>query len=228
MDLISKLAKKELVIGLPKISFEKDKLCGACQQGKQTKISFKSKNVVSTSRPLQLLHMDLIGPSRTSSLGGKYYVLVVVDDFSRFTWVSFLAHKDEAFSSFTKLCKRLQNEKGFVISNVRTDHGRELENSSFEKFCDEHGIGHNFSAPRTPQQNGVVERKNRTLEEMARTMLCAKSLPRYFWDEAVSTACFIVNRVMIRPILKKTPYELWKDRKPKLAFSMTLDASALF
>ena len=103
MNLIYKLAKKDLVIGLPKISFEKDRLCGACQQGKQTKISFKSKNIVSTSRPLQLLHMDLIGPSRTMSLGGKLYILVIVDDFSRFTWVTFLAHKNEAFSSFTKL-----------------------------------------------------------------------------------------------------------------------------
>ncbi|XP_057496707.1 uncharacterized protein LOC130781518, partial [Actinidia eriantha] len=218
IDLISKLAKKELVIGLPKISFEKDRLCGACQQGKQTKVSFKSKNIVSTSRPLQLLHMDLIGPSRTMSLGGKLYILVIVDDFSRFTWVTFLAHKNEAFSSFSKLCRRLQNDKELKISNIRTDHGRELENESFAKFCDDLGIGHNFSAPRTPQQNGVVERKNRTLEEMARTMLCENSLPKYFWAEAVNTACFIVNRAMIRPILKKTPYELWKGRKPNIGF----------
>ena len=104
MNLVSKLVKKDLVIGLPKLSFEKDRLCGICQQGKQTKIYFKSKNIVSTSRPLQLLHMDLIGPSRTMSLGGKLYVLVVVDDFSRFTWVMFLAHKNIAFSSCTKLC----------------------------------------------------------------------------------------------------------------------------
>ena len=218
IDLISKLAKKELVIGLPKISFEKDRLCGACQQGKQTKVSFKSKNIVSTSRPLQLLHMDLIGPSRTMSLGGKLYILVIVDDFSRFTWVTFLAHKNEAFSSFTKLCRRLQNDKELKISNIRTDHGKELENESFAKFCDDLGIGHNFSAPRTPQQNGVVERKNRTLEEMARTMLCENSLPKYFWAEAVNTACFIINRAMIRPILKKTPYELWKGRKPNIGF----------
>jgi transposase InsO family protein len=217
-DAISKLSRKKLVVGLPKIKFEKDRLCDACQQGKQTKVSFKSKNVISTTRPLQLLHMDLFGPTRTPSLGGRYYCLVVVDDFSRFTWVMFLAHKDEAFPSFTKLCRKVQNEKGFVISNIRTDHGRELENSLFEKYCDDHGIDHNFSAPHTPQQNGVVERKNRTLEEMARTMLCENSLPKYFWAEAVNTACYVLNRVLIRPILKKTPYELWNGRKPNIGY----------
>ena len=89
MDLISKLSRKELVIGLPKIKYEKDRLCKACQHGKQTKKSFKSKNMVSTTRPLQLLHMDLFGPSRTSSLGGKYYCFVIVDDYSRYTWTIF-------------------------------------------------------------------------------------------------------------------------------------------
>ena len=97
------------------------------------------------------------------SLGEKLYILVVVDDFSRFTWVMFLAHKNEAFSSFAKLCRCLQNEKDLKFLNIRIDHSRELENKSFAKFCDDLGIEHNFSAPRTPQQNGVVERKNRTL-----------------------------------------------------------------
>ena len=133
-----------MVIGLPKISFGKDRLCGACQQGKQTNKIFKSKNVVSTSRPLQILHMDLISPSRIMSFGGKLYILVVVDDFSRFTWVMFLSHKNDAFSSFTRLCRRIQNDKDLKILNIRTDHGRELENESFTKFCDDLGIGHIF------------------------------------------------------------------------------------
>ena len=91
-----------------------------------------------------------------------------------------LAHKDETFSSFTKLCRRIQNKKGFLITNIRTDYGRELENEKFELFCDEHGIGHNFSAPRTPQQSGAIERKNRILEEMSRIILCENNLPKYF------------------------------------------------
>ena len=91
--------------------------------------------------------MDLIGPCRTMSLGGKLYVLVVVDNFSKFTWVTFLAHNDESFSSFLKLCHHLKNDKGFAISNIITDHDRELENESFVNFCDEYGIGHNSSTP---------------------------------------------------------------------------------
>ena len=115
--------------------------------------------------------MDLFGPSRTTSLGGKSYAFVIVGDFSRYTWVLFLAHKNDVFHEFSKLCRKIQNEKGFTISCIRSDHGREFENVEFESFCDVQGIEHTFSAPRTPQQNGVVERKNRTLQEMARTIL---------------------------------------------------------
>nr|CAN62871.1 hypothetical protein VITISV_015208 [Vitis vinifera] len=155
MDLISQLNKDELVRGLPKINFQKDKVCEACQVGKQIKNSFKNKNFISTSRPLELLHMDLFGPSRTPSLRGKSYTYVIMDDFSRYTWVLFLNQKNEAFYEFSKFCNKVQNEKGFTITCIRSDHGREFENIDFEKYCNEHGINHNFSAPRTPQQNGV-------------------------------------------------------------------------
>ena len=100
MDLMSKLAKKNLVKGLPKVNYEKNRLCDACQLGKQTRNTFKPKNIVSTTRPLELLHMDLFGPTRTTSLGEKRYGLVIVNDYSRFTWVMFLAHKDETISLF--------------------------------------------------------------------------------------------------------------------------------
>ena len=101
--------------------------------------------------------MDLFGPLRTTSLGGKSYAFVIVDDFSRYTWVMFLAHKNDAFHEFSKLCRKIQNEKGFTISCIRSDHGREFENVEFESFCDEQEIEHTFLAPRTPQQNRVVE-----------------------------------------------------------------------
>ena len=100
MDLMSKLTRKDLVKGLPKVNYERNKLCDACQLGKQTRCTFKPKNLVSTTRPLELLHMDLFGPTRTTSLGGKRYGLVIVDDYSRFTWVMFLAHRDETFALF--------------------------------------------------------------------------------------------------------------------------------
>ncbi|GLT86665.1 hypothetical protein SLE2022_047880 [Rubroshorea leprosula] len=152
----------------------------ACMKGKQTRVSFKAKKCISANRPLELLHMDLFGPMRILSIGGKSCVLVVVADYSRFTWVAFPAHKKDAFDAFKSLYKKLQNEKGLLIVSIRIDHGGEFENNDFKDFCIEHGIDHNFSTPRTPQQNGVVERKNHTIEEMARTMLCKNDLPKSF------------------------------------------------
>ncbi|XP_061360887.1 uncharacterized protein LOC133304840 [Gastrolobium bilobum] len=152
MNHLNKLISKDLVIGLPKLKFQNDKLCNACVKGKQVKASFKSKNIVSTTRPLQLLHMDLFGPTQTMSFGGNYYAFVIVDDFSRFTWTLFLAHKSKAFQAFRKLAKFIQNEKSLNIVSIRSDHGGEFENQDFEMFCDENGIQHNFSTPRTPQQ----------------------------------------------------------------------------
>jgi hypothetical protein len=218
MELLSKLSKLDLVKGLPVTKFVKDKICDACQLGKQTKSSFKKKKVISTSRPLELLHMDLFGPIRTASLSGKLYAFVIVDDYSRYTWVLFLAHKNEAHKAFVKHCRRIQNEKGYTINNVRSDRGREFDNQDIELYCDQNGFGHNFSAPRTPQQNGVVERKNRSLQEMSRTMLNEHNLPQYFWAEAVNTACYVINRTIIRNTLNKTPYELWNNRKPNIGY----------
>ena len=210
--------------GLPQIKFDKDSTCSHCQMGKQTKASFQAKNVVSTSRPLELLHMDLFGPTQNLSIGGKKYCFVIVDDFSRLTWVIFLAHKDEVFNKFKILAKQIQNEKGCQISTLRSDHGREFENHLFTSFCEENGILQTFSSPRTPQQNGVAERKNRSLQEMARTMLSESGLSSGFWAEAINTSCYIQNRVFIRPILNKTPYELWKNRKPNISYFHIFDS----
>jgi len=161
--------------------------------------------------------MDLFGPSRTMSFGGNYYALVIVDDYSRFTRTLFLTHKRDVFHAFKKLAKIIQNKKNIKIASIRSDHGGEFENKDFESFCNENGIEHNFSAPRTPQQNGVVERKNRSLEEIERTLLNDTVLPKYFWAGAVNTACYIMNRSLIRPILKKTAYELYNGRKPNIS-----------
>ncbi|KAH9753250.1 Integrase catalytic domain-containing protein [Citrus sinensis] len=109
-------------------------------------------------------------------------------------------------------------KKGYSITCIRSDHGGEFENHAFESFCNDFGIEHQFSSPRTPQLNGVVERKNRHIQKMARTMLNENSLSKYFWAEAVNTACYVLNRVLIRPNLNKTPYELWKDRKPNIDY----------
>ncbi|WJX24547.1 hypothetical protein P8452_13641 [Trifolium repens] len=216
--LISKLSKLNLVKGLPNLNYHSDALCGPCQIGKISKTSFKPKNVVSTSRPLELLHIDLFGPVSTASINGKKYGLVIVDDYSRWTWVKFLRVKDDAYDVFSIFCTQVQNEKGLKILKVRSDHGGEFENEPFATFCEDHGIVHEFSAPRTPQQNGVIERKNRSLQEMARTMMHETKLAKHFWAEAVNTACYIQNRIYIRPLLNITTYELFKGRKPNISY----------
>ena len=146
MRLIYEISQKELVKDLPKISFDNESTYELCQRVKQTKISIHSKNIVSTTRPLELSHLDHSGLTRTTSLGGKKYGLVIVDDFSRFTWVIFLIHKDEACKAFKIFSKRIQNEKGFSITSIILDHGGEFKNHSFEIFCNKNGISHNFSS----------------------------------------------------------------------------------
>ncbi|WRX28072.1 Integrase [Theobroma cacao] len=196
----------------------KGRIHGMGTVGKQVRTSCKSKKIALTSKPLEMLHIDLFGPISTTSLGEKSYGFVIVDDYSRYTWVYLLAHKNDALSAFISHCRKVENKKGLAIVKMRSDHGGEFESEEFDKFCNEKGLDHNFSASRAPQQNGVVERKNRTLKEMARTMLCENNLPKYFWVEAVNIAAYILNKVSIRPMLSKTPYELYKGRKPNISY----------
>ncbi|GJX27410.1 putative ribonuclease H-like domain-containing protein [Tanacetum coccineum] len=169
---MNKLVKGNLVRGLPSKIFENDHTCVACQKGKQHKASCKAKLVSSISQPLQMLHMDLFGPTSVRSINHKTYCLVVTDDFSR----------------------------------------------EMNEFCGLKGIKREFSVARTPQQNGVAERKNRTLIEAARTMLADSLLPTVFWAEAVNTACYVLNRVLVTKPHNKTPYELIIGRSPSISF----------
>jgi len=133
-------------------------------QGKQTRMSHPRLEHQVTSKVLELLHMDLMGPMQVESIGGKRYVFVVVDDFSRFTWVNFIREKLDTFHVFKDLCTQLLREKDSAIIRIRSDHGTEFENAKFNEFCSSEGIRHEFSSTITPQQNGVIERKNRTLQ----------------------------------------------------------------
>ncbi|GKD80262.1 retrovirus-related pol polyprotein from transposon TNT 1-94, partial [Tanacetum coccineum] len=174
---------------------------------------------VSTTRCLELLYMDFFGPSAVRSYGGNRYTLVIVDDYSRYTWTKFLKDKTEAFDQFKIFSKKIQNQLGCIIVSIRTDYGREFDNEvQFGEFCNANGITHNFSAPRTPQSNGVVERKNRTLQEKSRIMLNEQSLLQKFWCNAVDTSTYILNRILIRAMLGKTPYELLRGRKHTLDY----------
>ncbi|GJX39021.1 retrovirus-related pol polyprotein from transposon TNT 1-94 [Tanacetum coccineum] len=196
MRLIQSLASKELVRNLPKLKFDQH-FCDACKIGKQAHASHKAKNVVSTTRCLELLHMDLFGPSAVRSYGGNRYTLVIVDDYSRYTWTRFLKDKTEAFDQFKIFSRKIQNKLGCSIVSIRTNHDREFDNEvQFGEFCNANGITHNFLAPRTPQSNGVVERKNRTLQEMSRTMLNEQSLPQKFWCNAVTEKKNLENEIV--------------------------------
>ena len=216
--VMNELVKKDLARGIPQLEFSKEGLCDACQKGKQKKSSFKSKTESSISQPFQLLHMDLFGPVNIMSISKKKYCLVIVDDFSRFTWTFFLHSKDEASEIIINHLRKAINDPDFKVRRIRSDNGTEFKNSTMRKFCEENGIEHEFSAARTPQQNGVVERKNRTLIEAARTMLEESKLPTYFWAEAVNTACFTQNISLINKVKGMTPYQLIKKRKPSLDF----------
>ncbi|KAG9453481.1 hypothetical protein H6P81_006385 [Aristolochia fimbriata] len=218
---ILKLLKYGAVRGLPAISSKTEAVCKGSMAGKQHRTPHSAVKIITAQRPLELLHIDLMGPVQTESIAGKWYVLVCVDNFSRFTWVEFIREKSDTYKVFASLCKRLMTEKNVVIGRIiriRSDHGREFENNQFAQFCEKKGISHEFFAPKTPQQNGVAERKNKTLQEMARAMINSKNLPHKLWAEAVNTTCYISNRVHLRYLTHKTPYELWKGRKPKVHY----------
>jgi transposase InsO family protein len=173
---------------------------------------------VMTERPCELLHMDLVGLACVRSAGGKWYVLVVVDYYSRYAWGFFLEEKGETFGLVRDLVLRLRNERhGDAIRAIHSDNGSRFKNSRFETFCHDLGLEHQFSSPYTPPQNGVVERKNRTLCEMARTMLDEHRTPRRFWAEAVNTTCYVSNRIYLRVHKKNTCYELMHGRTPKVS-----------
>jgi transposase InsO family protein len=162
--------------------------------------------------------MDLFGTVAYLSIGGSKYGLVIVDDFSRFTLVFFLQDKSETQGTLKCFLRRAQNEFGLKVKKIRSDNGSEFKNLQVEEYLEEEGVKHEFTAPYTPQQNGVVERKNRTLFDMARMMLGEFKTPKRFWSEAVSIACHAINRLYLHPLLKKTSYKLLTGNKPNVFY----------
>ncbi|GJY50580.1 retrovirus-related pol polyprotein from transposon TNT 1-94 [Tanacetum coccineum] len=198
---INDLTKLDLVDGLPKFKYGKDHLCSACERGKSKKASHPPKLIPSDYSKLELLHMDLCGPMRVASVNGKKYILVIVDDFSRFTWVYFLRSKDETPEIIKKFIAQAQLNYKAKVCKIRTDNGTEFKNATLKAYYEKLGIMQQFSIARTPQQNGVVERRNRTLVEAARTMLIFSRLPEFLWAEAVATTtCFTQ-----KPVNHQTP-----------------------
>ncbi|GJS75399.1 retrovirus-related pol polyprotein from transposon TNT 1-94 [Tanacetum coccineum] len=194
---INQLAKQGLVKGLPKLKYAKDHVCSACQMGKSKKESHKPKPEPSTNHTLQMLHMDLCQIMRVESINGKKYILVIVDDYSRFTWVKFLRTKDEIPEVIIKILKQAQVSLQAMVRYLHTDNGTEFVNQTLRSYIEDVGITHQTSVARTPQQNGVVERRNRTLVEAARTMLIFSKSPLFLCAEVVATACYTQNKSLI-------------------------------
>ncbi|GJT28596.1 retrovirus-related pol polyprotein from transposon TNT 1-94 [Tanacetum coccineum] len=217
-DTINDLAKNDLVTGLPKFKYHKEHLCPSCEQGKSKRASHPPKPVPNSKQRLHLLHMDLCGPIRIASINGKRYVLVIVDDYSRYTWVHFLRSKDEAPEVIKTFLKRITVLLQSPVIIIRTDNGTEFKNQILKEYFDSVGISHQASSVRTPQQNRVVERRNRTLVEAARTMLIFSRAPLFLWAEAIATACYTQNCSIIHRRFNKTPYELINGRKPDISF----------
>ncbi|GJS21849.1 putative ribonuclease H-like domain-containing protein [Tanacetum coccineum] len=187
-------------------------------KGNAARSSCKSKIENSISLPLHLLHMDLFGPTFVKSLMKKMYCLVVKDDYSRFTWVFFLATKDETSGILKSFITEIEDLVDHKVKVIRCDNGTKFKNREMNQFFEKKGILRQFSVAITPQQNGFVERRNGTLIEAARTMLVDSKLPTTFWAEAVNTACYVQNRVLVVKPHNKTPYELFHGRTPTLSF----------
>ncbi|GKE89817.1 retrovirus-related pol polyprotein from transposon TNT 1-94, partial [Tanacetum coccineum] len=193
-DSINLLSKNDIVIGLPKLKFVKDHLYSSCELGKAKQKSFHTKTTPSSKRRLQLLHMDLCGPMRVESINGKKYVLVIIDDYSRYTWTHFLRSKDETLEVLIDFLRLVQRALHAQVRTVQTDKGTKFLNKTLHAYFAKEGIKNKMSNARTPEQNGIVERWNRTLVEAAQTMLSAAKVPLFFWAEAIASTCFTQNR----------------------------------
>ncbi|GJT58232.1 retrovirus-related pol polyprotein from transposon TNT 1-94 [Tanacetum coccineum] len=217
-ETINDLAIKDLFQGLPRLKFEKDHLCSACQLGKSKKHTHKPKTENTNLEVLNTLHMDLCGPMRVQTINGKKYILVIVDDYSRFMWVKFLRSKDETLDFIIKFLKQIQVGLNKTVRYIRTDNGTKFVSHTLTQYYKSVSIFHQKSVSRTPQQNGVVERQNCTLVEAARTMLIFSKALMFLCAEPVATACYTQNRSLIHTRHNKTPYELVHDNKSDLTF----------
>lgn len=199
------LVQKNMVIGLPKIN-ELD-LCEGCIYGKQIRKSFPVGKSWRVTGCLKLVHAELCGPMKTASLVEVGIFFMFTDDYNSFSWVYFLKFKSETFENFKKFKAYVKNQSGNKIKTLCTDRGGEFLSNDFNVLCDEKGIRRELIAPYTPEQNGVTEQKNRTVVEMAQSLLKAKDLPDDFWGEAVATAVYLLNISPTKVVWNTTPLE---------------------
>ncbi|KAI3713826.1 hypothetical protein L1987_72412 [Smallanthus sonchifolius] len=206
---------RRMVEGLPRIA-EASKSCEVCNLGKQKRENMSKKSLWKASARLELIHVDLCGPINPISPSGKRYVMVIIDDMSRKGWVYFLENKFESLDYFKKFKVMVENETGLKIKGLRSDRGGEFTSKRFNEFCETHGIKRQLTTAYTPQQNGVAERRNLTLMNMVRCLLIEKNMPKWFWSEATSWGCHILNRCVTTSVESMVPEERWSGRKPNV------------
>ncbi|KAJ9540464.1 hypothetical protein OSB04_026970 [Centaurea solstitialis] len=190
--------------------------CESCLSGKMTKQPFNKENERATDL-LEIIHTDVCGPFSHVARGGYRYFITFTDDFSRYGYVYLMRHKSESFERFREFQNEVQNQVGRKIKFLRSDRGGEYLSDEFDNHLTECGIVSQLTPPYTPQMNGVSERRNRTLLDMVRSMMCRSTLPMSFWGHALETAAHILNRAPTKSV-EKTPYELWKGKKPNISF----------
>ncbi|CAJ2629918.1 unnamed protein product [Trifolium pratense] len=210
---LNTLVKKQMVEGLPQLKDEQS-TCKHCLTGKQHREPIPKSANWRATKQLELVHSDICGPITPQSNGGNRYFITFTDDFSRKTWTYVLKDKSSAFDEFKKFKMLVEKESKCEILCLRTDRGGEFTSTAFNEFCSNHGIKRQLTTAYTPQQNGVSERKNRTLLNMIRSMLSGKSVPKSFWPEALNWATYILNRSPTLSVKDMTPQEAWSGKKP--------------
>ncbi|KAD0657028.1 hypothetical protein E3N88_43918 [Mikania micrantha] len=208
-EAIRKMSKEGLAKGIPKVE-HKSQVCEACLVGKQKQLPFPPHAKFQANQPLELIHADLCGPISPSTLVGNKYFLLLVDDYSRYMWIHKLKSKDQAPDAFKTFKQAAELESGFKVKALRTDRGGEFTSTKFEQVCNEDGIRRFLTAPYTPQQNGVVERRNQTILGTTRSILKAMKLPQWMWGEGARHAIYILNRTPTKAVEKGTPYKAYK------------------
>ena len=188
--------------------------CKGCIEGKQHRVAFPSDGGRRATKVLEIVHSDVCGPMRTTSIGGGKYFVTFIDDFSRKMWVYILKSKGECFERFREYKALVETQSEHKIKVLRSDNGGEYMSNAFLAFLKAHGIEKQTSTPYTPQQNGVAERANRTIVEMARSMIHAQHMKLEFWAEAVVNAVYVRNRCPTRALPSITPEEAWSGKKP--------------
>lgn len=223
---LKKLKINDMVNG---INFNPNEIpfdCEVCHTGKMCQIPYKNSSNRAKEKS-ELIHSDICGPINTTSLGGSRYFVTFIDDHTRYTEIAMLKNRSEVLPAFKKYMLRVKRESGRNIKILRTDNAKEYTSGEFNKLLESEGIKHELTVPHTPQQNGVAERANRTLVEMARCMLLQHRLPNSLWAEAINTANFIRNRCPTKALNNKTPFEMKNERKPYVGFMRTFGCKAI-